>query len=190
MWAPDQRFIVSSERDGVIKTGSRVLAASRSIPIANVFSFEQLMNCYETPGADRPLRSVCARSRLDLIGHATSSNFEGHSPNQLAMLLHSGGLLRVGVIKLQGCNTGLGTYLEDLLTELTRRRIEIGYLAGMKGPQSDMRFAINLFGKDRTFRSIPFLPQKWVGDRPEYFGIRTIRGNMQCQFSGTRYDLS
>jgi hypothetical protein len=175
---------LSTESDWIIKQGFRVLKVSRNVPSQNCFTFAELENDRRSP-----LSRLTLASRLDLIGHGSRTCFERKSASTLATDLYSFGLRRVGVIKLQSCDGGLGNYLEHFLQNLNALGIQVGYLSAMKGAASDARKVINISGKDRVVK--PFLhgPPKSVGSMPEYFGIRTIKGNASTRFSGTRYDI-
>ena len=113
----------------------------------------------------------------------------GYRPAELARFLADAGLTEVGVLKFKACQIGKDDYLPRLVDELSERGIRVGYVSGPTGDYTDMRLPVKIGNMRFNFRPIFFSPPKMVGWKPEKYGLRTAKGNVDITFSGTRYDL-
>ena len=184
-WPSEKRFVISSNSDWIIKNDSKVHATERKVPKQNFF-LKAALN-------EGSLANVNLEGRLTLIGHGNSERFDGMNASQLAAKLADAGLKQVGVLKFKACNVAKGNYLEEVKEALNHQGIKVGYIAGPTGVHTDLRFPIKISGKNFYFNPLPFLPPKTVGNpfmavTPEKFGLRTIKGNIDISFKGTRYD--
>ena len=116
----------------------------------------------------------------------------------LAPKLFNAGLREVGVIKLSSCNAGTGRLLEDLLFALDQLNVNVGYVSGPRGEIADVRMPVKIgafqtnlrrMGSRALFRKAVFLNDNLWYPRPERFGLRVVKGNVDLRFPGTRYDL-
>lgn len=187
-WASEQRFIVgSSTPDIYLPTANNFF--NRGAPITNVYQFANQpavtfgRSLYDSPDALSALNST---SRLDLIGHGNTNNFDGKNPRELASLLHKAGLREVGVIKISACSVGKESYLSDFIYELDRLDIKAGYVAGAKESLQDQRISRTDNGKVSVINSF-FSKTKVIGNSHETFGLTVVKGNMDVQFRNTRY---
>lgn len=189
-WRRDQQFIISADNsDRVVCHGAKADRNHLNIPSANFFTMEGLPS--------DALARLDLNSRLTLHGHGDTGAFlikDGEraqhlSPQALARKLQSGGLKQVGVLKLKACNVGNGNYLKELVQELTKLDIQVGYVSGPTGSYSDDRVPMKIGGRRFNFR-LPILTATTVSIViPEKFGLKTIKGNTHVAFPGTRYNL-
>ena len=111
----------------------------------------------------------------------------------LAQKLVDAGLKEVGVLKFKSCDVGKERYLEKLKVALDLRDIKVGYISAPTGRYRESRININVAG--RAFNLNPFccIRLKTVESGfkivPERFGLKTIKGNVDISFNGTRYDI-
>lgn len=183
-WLSQERFILSSDSDRVIKDGRKVARNRHSVPKENIFkNFKKTDLRREQVVSRKQLSKLTMNSRLDLHGHGSSLNFEYFSPQQLAQELKQRGLREVGVIKLQSCSIGCASFPDQFVKELSKLNIRVGYVSSMKGGLSDVCFAINLFGKKFNIgigQVVNCLPKSWM--------TRVTKGNVEnVKFFGTRY---
>ncbi|MQA40745.1 hypothetical protein [Rugamonas aquatica] len=173
-------FVNHQKQDQFIIDGVRVHQVYREVPDANVYD---LLNIED---GQQPLLALTLASRLELTGHGNIDHFEGSSAEELAQRLYDCGLRAVGVLKINACNAGKDIYLEDLRNELVLKGVQIGYVSGPRGSQSDIRQVGNVGKRRFVYGPLLFMP-KIVGRVPEYFALRVVRGNANIAFPGTRY---
>jgi hypothetical protein len=196
-WRPEDRYIVSSDSDKVVQYGAMAKAIDRHVPNQNHFHFYAANASSAGPSRhfgttlnSTSLSPLTLADRLDLHGHGDSERFEGLSAAQLAVGLRDAGLSEVGVLKLQACEAGQGSFLEDLAAELNRLGIRVGYVSGPIANISDTRIPVSIFGRQFNIQYLPkvvFYSGLKSKPRPEKFALKTVRGNSVVAFPGTRY---
>jgi len=188
-WPPKEQFSISSDSDSTIKRGVKTHAIERKIPEENIFSMTNLSN--------ESLAGIDLTGRLTLHGHGSSGDFEDMTASELAQKLADAGLKKVGVLKIKACYIGEEDYLEKLKEELSCRGIKVGYLSAPEAEYVDQRLPIKIAGKKFNLLPIVFMPPKYVkyedfdGEKivSEKFGLKTIKGNVDISFKGTRYNI-
>lgn len=115
------------------------------------------------------LQSMTDCDRLDIIGHGSSERIGSFYPHELAETLAFYSLHRVGVIKIQACYTGQGTWLEDFKNALLHHNISFAYIAAPMGA---------------VVWNKPFIKYVSFSGENEY---RVIKGNINKNFESTRY---
>lgn len=184
-WPLEKQFAISSDSDWIIKNVCKVHTTERKIPKENLFSIANLSR--------DSLARVDLTGRITLHGHGSTKDFAGMSPTMLAQKLVDAGLKEVGVLKFKSCDVGKERYLEKLKVALDLRDIKVGYISAPTGRYRESRININVAG--RAFNLNPFccIRLKTVESGfkivPERFGLKTIKGNVDISFNGTRYDI-
>ncbi|OXJ36646.1 hypothetical protein CFB82_11685 [Burkholderia sp. HI2714] len=186
-WAPDDRYILSSDSDEVIRGGVRNDAIAHRIPVENIFTMRANG---KTTGKyieefGESLSSLSLQSRLTLEGHGSTESFEDYSAADLARYLDHRGLREVGVLKLKSCLTGKCGYMENLVGELDKRSIKVGYVSGYASTISDMRYHV---GDVERGSFVTLLWQEGHPFQSASFSQRVIKGNVDVAFPGTRYN--
>lgn len=172
----------------------------RNIPYDNLFgemANNQTDTVFNTPQINS-LASLDALSRLDVVVHGNRNspfearefyqiNEEGRlvkareetlfTANVMAEKLAAMGLKQVGVLRLDSCNVGAGAYLQQLKAALRKLNISVGYLAAPNGYLQDVHIP---FTATRPVYSWRFWEDSWT----------VVKGNLDVEFSGTRYTAS
>lgn len=192
-WAPSDRYVASSSNERAIRDSAASNAIHRKVPQDNRFTTGSAHKgkSFATFWNGETLTALTKTSRLDLHGHGNISGFSNYSSAaELAQHLQMAGLKEVGVLKLQACDVGKGDYLQQLKNELTNRGIKVGYISAPVGTATDVRIPAKIAGREFNIRIPVPVPTKSVNALlPEKFGLKTIKGNIDVRFPGTRYDL-
>lgn len=195
-WEYGKRVIVSSNEDFLCRDAANVLARHRQVPRSQRFTLNgdciraHTGSIREQNGQQdgQSLQSLTLGDRLELLGRGNGDQFDGNSPTEIAELLQRSGLKEVGVIKFHGGSTGKRDFLVRLGRELEKRNISVGYLSGHRAGMSEMRMNIGFNGWSVNVGILLGLPlRKFVGNVPERFNLRVVRGNADVEFHRTRY---
>ncbi len=187
--AEKNRYIISSESDRTIQDSAIVNGLTRKVPEKNRYFIHDLRQdggheSFSRPVYEGSLSKLDKHSRLDLFGHGNTNNFERYDAKTVAQFLHRAGLKEVGILKVQACNVGKGDFLSELKDALIGKGVGVGYVSGPTGEALDMRIHQKILGQDCIVGLSPF---KFVGNVPEKFALKVVKGNLDVAFPGTRY---
>jgi hypothetical protein len=174
-WRGDERYVVSIGTHKSTLQHARAQARLHAVPSKNQFHMDsgprppKTFGSAAQPGDNGSLSALTLEHRLDVhVAHGATT------PDQLAQRLHTAGLRRVGVLKLQGEGLGAGAWLSDLKTALVAQGVQVGYLSAPTG----------------KVRRLPVVNRAVVSKGDEAVGLQVLKGNAEVTFAGTRYDLA
>ena len=206
-WKGEDRFIVSLDDDNmVVRQGAAVQAIDHGVPEQNCFHAASRREKSGTGSRihTQSLASLTEANRLDLHAHGNAELLASMTPEELAIWLHKTGLRSIGLLKVQSCHSGTGTYLEDLKRELDALGIRVGYLSGPAGLVSDLRIPVKIGNKKFIlgvgrylgfFFPVPLGGWLFSGKIvnhfiPETMALKVVKGNINIAFPGSRYSLN
>ena len=194
---PQQRYLFSTCEDRAVRRVTINQVAEHQIPPDRVVLWGTPESTAQFGHGQRAtvgcLSRLTMRSKLELVGHGTASTFDHVNAARLAKRLVRAGLKEVGVLKLNACQVGRATYLAELRAALDSEGVRVGYLSGPKDSPSDVRYAVKIRGRWTNLHpSWLFLAPGKSGDLPWIpiaWRTKVVKGNVDVQFSGTRYQL-
>jgi hypothetical protein len=138
------------------------------------------------PLSSTSLTRVSRFSKLIIVSHGNEIWVNSWTPPQLAERLRAWGLREVGLVAFKACETGLGSYLDELAERLNERGIGFGWLVGYRGAiilaGSSFVEAHEIVGEQDVFwRDLGLKPS-------DETRVRVVRGNIAAPVpSSSRY---
>jgi hypothetical protein len=185
----DQRIVLAdfaNDRNGAVASGVRALASVRSIDTV----WDQKI--WKEPHQPSSLLSgLTMKSRIDIGAHGNSTLCAGLTPKELAEKLANVGLKQVGVIKLNSCFAGRGSYIEQLGHELDKCNIQFGWISGSRDFCGDLRVSAKFGESSYTYSPFALPWHRFSGFFvPEGLIFKALKGNANVDFKGTIYNAN
>ena len=134
-------------------------------------------------------RNLGLDGRLDIMAHGDAQEVGDFDPVELASWLEIKKLKRVGVLNVDSCAVGAGTFLEELGNEMHRRGMQFGWIAGSREKTSDFRVPANLGDRHYSFSTFPYPWKRDAGvSKPASLNRKILEGNVAVRFPGTVFD--